>query len=296
MSAILQVNDCRLVFSSVPNAVNELPAHVGRLLPREVRPLIVQFYTWLCKTPHQHPMKFMVMDMENGREDLFERIGDSALHTADAVTRRAGLWWDLQTVDTKNRATLHVLNAFGCMYAWCVHRTLPCHEWNERGIAPQWPINMKTLDGMTVLHLAAMFGRDALVAHLLAHGADVRIPDHEGRTPLHWVASDAPQPSYAACAAQMLAAGADANATDVYGRTPLHAAINGMSAPMIRLLLNNDADPDRFDREGVRPRDLISKFKPEAIIDPVRAAMAEFDAHQLNRRLAVVPQPPRNRL
>lgn len=85
-------------------------------------------------------------------------------------------------------------------------------------------------------------GRPDAVAMLLANGADPRLADGDGRTPLHFAArSSDPE-----VAAQLLDAGADINALDRGGRSSLFEACAAGSWRLARFLLERHArcEPD----------------------------------------------------
>lgn len=89
-------------------------------------------------------------------------------------------------------------------------------------------------------------GRPDAVAMLLANGADPRLTDAEGRTPLHYAArSSDPE-----VAAQLLDAGADVNALDRGGRSALYEACAAGSWRLARFLLERHA---RNEPEGGQP-------------------------------------------
>jgi ankyrin repeat protein len=76
-------------------------------------------------------------------------------------------------------------------------------------------------DGSTALHCATWKGNQAMVAFLLAAGADVNAHnknEHWGTTPLHAAA----HANQAAIAEMLIEYGADVNARDMNGKTPMH--------------------------------------------------------------------------
>jgi hypothetical protein len=90
----------------------------------------------------------------------------------------------------------------------------------------------RTLDGRTLLHLAASSGSAELVELLLARGAPVDGRDMFGLTPLHV----ATVKSRAEVAETLLRHGAPVNVRHNYGKTPLGAAMAMDSKPLIALL------------------------------------------------------------
>ena len=102
---------------------------------------------------------------------------------------------------------------------------------------------------MTGLHLAAYFGVEKTVQHLLG----INIPnekDEAGRTPLSWAA----QNGHEAVVKLLLVNNAEVNLKDtVYGQTPLtRAALIGHEA-IVKLLLVNSAEIDSQDIFGRTP-------------------------------------------
>lgn len=86
--------------------------------------------------------------------------------------------------------------------------------------------------GASLLHLACSYhhasGQPALVAALLAAGADPAARDDGGRTPLQWAAGYGCRD----CVTLLLKAGADPNARAANGRTPLFSAADEI-VPML---------------------------------------------------------------
>jgi ankyrin repeat protein len=84
------------------------------------------------------------------------------------------------------------------------------------------------------------------VGAISAFGADARVPDPDGTTPLHW----AVRHDDLATAAALIKAGADVKAANRYGVTAMNlAAMNG-SAAMIRKLLDAGVDPNTSTPSG----------------------------------------------
>lgn len=76
------------------------------------------------------------------------------------------------------------------------------------------PVNEPLDDGSTPLHWALRFGCEACVPLLLARGADVKVRDEDGNTPLFSASASA--------APLLIAAGADPLARNRRGEVPLH--------------------------------------------------------------------------
>ena len=99
-------------------------------------------------------------------------------------------------------------------------------------------VNRRGSAGATPLMYAALYGDAALVARLLAGGANPNIANQADATPLMWGLE------HVDVTRALLDGGADVNATSAFGRTAiaLAAAQNG-SAPLVKLLLERGARP-----------------------------------------------------
>lgn len=110
--------------------------------------------------------------------------------------------------------------------------------------APPQEINFATTSGhQTPLYLASgKEGADEVCEMLIGKGADVRIATDNGRTPLHQAALTGSP----ALVARLIALGADVNAaTNGDGDTPLIEAVRGDKPENLRLLLERGASIDK---------------------------------------------------
>lgn len=110
--------------------------------------------------------------------------------------------------------------------------------------------NVDALDGngATALMWAAHEANSAMVAELLAVGADVSRPGLEGTALAYALISPAPDSAAAPVVRQLLDAGVDVNVPDQYGRSAIFNAFG--SAEMTKALLDKGAKVDVVDVEG----------------------------------------------
>ena len=118
-------------------------------------------------------------------------------------------------------------------------------------------IEDRSPDGFTSLHLAAFFGREELVAELLARGAEVdAVAENPMKVrPLHSAATIESVP----ICHRLLEAGADANACQEQGYTPLMSAALHGNSELAELLLAHGADPALRAEDGRSARDMASE-------------------------------------
>jgi ankyrin repeat protein len=113
-------------------------------------------------------------------------------------------------------------------------------------------------DGRTPLHNAVFEGRIAAVRDLIGGGSDVNAKDRGGRTPLHFAAQE-----YRVEEARLLCAGgAVVDERDMSGNSPLWRATfcSRGRGDLIRLLLDQGANPDMPNQSGVSPRELAARI------------------------------------
>ncbi len=136
-------------------------------------------------------------------------------------------------------------------------------------------IHVQDMYGRGVLHPAAQFcfaGRDSLRARrmldlLLHNGADARLADQDGRTPLLLLLGAHARPGtpcdathIGALVPALLEAGADPRHADRHGITPLHACAMHMLIGAARLLLAQGASRAAVDAGGRTASDLAHEL------------------------------------
>lgn len=127
------------------------------------------------------------------------------------------------------------------------------------------------------LHLAAgVIGwSEAFCAMLLAAGAKVNAKNKRGVTPIHYAAW-AHQPNAARLLANM---GAKIDARDEEGRTPLFCALANSDddwrkiTETVEFLIDNGANPDAADINGVSPRKLAYDLTPDTDLSEAVTAL-----------------------
>ena len=116
-------------------------------------------------------------------------------------------------------------------------------------------VHMKDHLGRTLLHQAALAGRDDLVSLLLEHGADINVGDHAGMMPLHLAAAV----GWRSVAELLMKHGAETTAEDKTGHTPLDLAMINNRGTVIDLLLPL-VDPNAQDQNGMTPLHYAVKY------------------------------------
>ena len=119
-------------------------------------------------------------------------------------------------------------------------------------------VNRHAPDGFAPLGLAAFFGHDAVLAALLAHGADANTPSRNAMQvrPLHSAAAHRRPEVALSMARRLLEAGAEVNVAQQGGWTPLHQAAAHGHAALVDLLLAHGADPDARSDDARTPADM----------------------------------------
>ncbi len=108
-------------------------------------------------------------------------------------------------------------------------------------------LNNRFEDGQTPLHLAAIYGHNAITTYLLENNANTSVQDSSGATPLH----EAIRYGNLEIARMLLDAGANVNAKDNLGKTPILLIIPKKKVyDTYNLLINYHADLKEKDMYG----------------------------------------------
>ena len=122
-------------------------------------------------------------------------------------------------------------------------------------------LNSNISDGLSLLHIAAAFGQEQLVSHLLDRGALVNknAENQTNETPLHLATLYRDDETASRVVDRLIANGAELNAPQRGGQTALHHAVARGSKPIVETLVLAGADPMLKDQMGRSPIDL-AKF------------------------------------
>ena len=108
-------------------------------------------------------------------------------------------------------------------------------------------VNSRFDDGQTPLHLAAIYGHNAIAKYLLENNADTSVQDSSGATPLH----EAVRYGNVEIAKALLNSGANVNARDNLGKTPVMLILpKDKTAEIYKLLIAHRADLTQKDMFG----------------------------------------------
>lgn len=129
-------------------------------------------------------------------------------------------------------------------------------------------LNSHSTDGFTILGLAAFFGHLELAKELLAKDADPNIASNNPfkATPLHSACAT----SNLDMAMLLINNGADVNAKQMQGVTPLHSAAHNGQADLVRLLIDKGADVNAKMDNGQTPIFMAEEAKFEEVVTLIR--------------------------
>jgi len=112
----------------------------------------------------------------------------------------------------------------------------------------------ESVESYTILHFAVMYGTPAMVAALIAAGADVNQQDSNGLAALHLAALFGRQDN---ALILIVAGGAHVDQLDNNGSTPMHLAAAMGHLPVAQVLYNAKANVNLRDRWGDTPVDIL---------------------------------------
>jgi ankyrin repeat protein len=128
-------------------------------------------------------------------------------------------------------------------------------------------INEKDKYGYSALHVASSKGRLDIAAFLINNGIELNARDKSGGTILHYVAVF----NQIDIGTLALKHGADLSIEDSYGNQPLWTAVfndkgRGERMELIRLYLQNGADPNHTNNVGKSPKDILIRRGDENLL------------------------------
>ena len=124
-------------------------------------------------------------------------------------------------------------------------------------------------DGFTPLGLAAFFSREAVLAWLLAQGADPDKPSQNqmGVYPINSAAANRNEDTALKLVSMLVEAGAEVDAAQHSGWTPLHQATAHGFESLVSYLLKSGADRTLKGENGKNAADLAREAGFEALVD-----------------------------
>ncbi|KAG4432903.1 hypothetical protein IFR05_011621 [Cadophora sp. M221] len=141
-------------------------------------------------------------------------------------------------------------------------------------------VDQKDEQGNTALHLAARIGNETAIQHLLDRGASVQMKDNKGVTPLHL----AVKKGLAAVETLLRIAETPVDERSGNDRTPLMQACDRPSSEeseaIVKLLINNHADPSARDNNGETPLSLAASLGNTRVVEVL--VKCQIDINSLN--------------
>jgi ankyrin repeat protein len=125
-------------------------------------------------------------------------------------------------------------------------------------------INVVDDDGQSLLHEAIAHYNNGAAIDLINRGINVNIADNNGQVPLHFCALH----KNPIVAAALLRNGADVNVKDIHLNNPLWTAVFNARGQyeLVKLLLENGADPASKNRAGRSPLDFASQIDDKFLV------------------------------
>ena len=123
-------------------------------------------------------------------------------------------------------------------------------------------IKVRSADGLTSLHCAAMYGYEDIAELLLSRGAEIDAKSNHGWTALH----NAARVGSEAVVRKLLKKGASRSACTNDKQTPLHKACQGGNVAVTNLLLEYGAAIQGIDIRGSSPLHEAAEYGNEAVV------------------------------
>ncbi|XP_057216614.1 ankycorbin isoform X1 [Triplophysa rosa] len=139
-------------------------------------------------------------------------------------------------------------------------------------------------EGKSALHVAAARGQAECLAVILAHGADVSLPDASGFTALHLAAKN----NHPECAKKLIQSKCAVDAVDSSGRTALHHAAASGNAAIVQLLCEHKCHVNLKDSDGVTPLLLSARHSDAEVCRCLVNWGTDVNASDRNGRTAVM--------
>ncbi|RYP53309.1 hypothetical protein DL768_001666 [Monosporascus sp. mg162] len=161
-------------------------------------------------------------------------------------------------------------------------------------------IDMRDINGETLLHKHVASGYVPMVRFILSLGADPNLTDDSGRSPLHAAVADGDPEVAPEMVKRLRKKGANINAQNSLGQTPLHVAILRGSADVVHMLCQSGADLNIADKTGtsawaeVQKPDYTSRTTRDSFADYRKSKhiMEQWFGKAARRKPTVLPELP----